>query len=88
MACLTSVLKDYAGRDCPYDLPCPPLCPYLPRGAAKGNTPHWHLIELGNEVAKPQPFLVPAAQATAEQAINLFGTELDKQITKIVSKLR
>lgn len=64
----------------------------IPKGnpdtGPKGNTPHWHLIELGTEVAKPEPFLVPAAQATAEQAINLFGTDLDKQITKIVSKMK
>ncbi len=59
-----------------------------PDAGPKGNTPHWHLLELGTEVAKAEPFLVPAAQSTAQQAINVFGTELDKQITKIVGKLK
>lgn len=62
----------------------------IPKGnpdtGPKGNTPHWHLIELGTEQARAQPFLRPAAEQRAAEAIALFGTELDKAITRILSK--
>lgn len=64
----------------------------IPRGnpdtGAKGNTPHWHLLELGTQDMRAQPFLRPAAEQMAEQAISTFGSELDKAITKIVGGLK
>lgn len=64
----------------------------IPKGnpdtGPKGNTPHWHLLELGTEQMPAHPFLRPAAEQTAQQAINTFGTELDKAIARIVSKLK
>ncbi|EFI59768.1 MULTISPECIES: HK97-gp10 family putative phage morphogenesis protein [Comamonas] len=64
----------------------------IPKGnpdeGPKGNTPHWHLLELGTEQAKPQPFLRPAAEQQAEAAIALFGTELDKAITRLVRRMK
>ena len=64
----------------------------IPKGnpdtGAKGNTPHWHLLELGTQDMRAQPFLRPAAEKMAEQAISTFGSELDKAITKIVGGLK
>jgi len=69
----------------------------IPKGnpdeGAGGNTPHWHLIELGHAkkgggLVAPQPFLRPAAQQAGQQAIDVFGAELDKAITRAVDKLK
>ena len=68
----------------------------IPKGnpdeGPKGNTPHWHLLELGHQMegggsVAPQPFLRPAAEQQASAAIALFGTELDKAIDRLVKKL-
>ena len=64
----------------------------IPKGnpdtGPKGNTPHWHLLELGTQEMPAQPFLRPAAEQMAEKAINTFGSELDKAIAKIVGGLK
>ena len=69
----------------------------IPKGnpdeGPKGNTPHWHLLELGHQMegggsVAPQPFLRPAAEQQASAAIALFGTELDKAIDRLVKKLQ
>lgn len=61
----------------------------IPKGnpdtGPKGNTPHWHLVELGTQQVKAQPFLRPAAQTRGQAAINTFATELDKQLDKLTA---
>ncbi|HEY8355166.1 MAG TPA: HK97-gp10 family putative phage morphogenesis protein [Methylophilaceae bacterium] len=62
----------------------------IPKGnpdtGPKGNTPHWHLIELGTERAKAQPFLQPALQGNIPAVQDMFAKKLDQQIDKIVKK--
>lgn len=69
----------------------------IPKGnpdeGPKGNTPHWHLVELGHMVkgggmVAPDPFLRPAAEQQAEAAIALFGTDLDKAITRLLRRMK
>lgn len=54
-----------------------------PDEGAKGNTPHWHLVELGTERASAQPFLRPALQENINPVINKFADELGKELDKI-----
>lgn len=59
----------------------------IPKGnpdeGAKGPTPHWHLIELGTEFTRAQPFLQPALANNINPVLNTFAVELEKQIDKI-----
>lgn len=57
-----------------------------PDDGAKGNTPHWHLIELGTEKAQAQPFLRPAVEANAESAFEAFASEVERQVQKALSE--
>lgn len=57
-----------------------------PDAGAKGNTPHWHLLELGTEKMPAQPFLQPAAHEQAQAAMDKFTTSLDKSIDRILKK--
>lgn len=59
-----------------------------PDAGKKGNTPHWHLQELGTERHKAQPFLRPAAASSASEVFNAIATALPKEIDKEVEKLR
>ena len=62
----------------------------IPKGnpdeGPKGNTFHWHLIEVGREGAPAQPFLAPAARQQAEAAMHQFTASLDKGIDRILKK--
>lgn len=62
----------------------------IPKGnpdtGPKGNTPHWHLLELGTENMPAQPFLAPAARQKAEAAMHQFTASLDKGIDRILKK--
>ena len=62
----------------------------IPRGnpdeGPKGNTPHWHLLELGREGARAQPFLRPALESSINQVMSTFAVKLDDQITKQLAK--
>jgi len=64
----------------------------IPKGnpdtGPKGNTPHWHLVELGTERMRAEPFLRPALEANIDAATATFGRELDKSIDRIMSKLK
>lgn len=51
------------------------------------NTPHWHLLELGTETTKAQPFLVPAAMQEASSLPQVIVDDLSKRLDKEVSKL-
>ena len=57
-----------------------------PDTGPKGNTPHWHLLELGTENMPAQPFLAPAARQQAEAAMHQFTASLDKGIDRILKK--
>lgn len=63
----------------------------IPKGnpdtGPKGNTPHWHLLELGTESMAAQPFLRPAAEAKAGAAINEFAAGLDQALTRLTKRL-
>lgn len=60
----------------------------IPKGnpdeGPKGNTPHWHLRELGTQHAAADPFLRPAGETKAQAAADVFMTELDKQLDKLL----
>lgn len=62
----------------------------IPKGnpdtGRKGNTPHWHLIELGTEKARAQPFLRPALDSNIGAVIDKFAIELDKEIEKALAE--
>lgn len=51
-----------------------------------GNTPHWHLKELGTERMRAEPFLRPAFVQGVEEVQSVFAAELEKQIDKITGK--
>ncbi|MCG9962338.1 HK97-gp10 family putative phage morphogenesis protein [Shewanella cutis] len=52
---------------------------------ARGNTPHWHLVEFGTERAQAQPFMRPALTNNINQVINSFTFEFDKELDKALS---
>lgn len=62
----------------------------IPKGnpdeGARGNTPHWHLIELGTEKARAQPFLRPAMESNIGAVIDKFAAELDKELEKALAE--
>lgn len=62
----------------------------IPKGnpdtGRRGNTPHWHLIELGTEKARAQPFLRPALDSNIGAVIARFASELDKEIEKALAE--
>ncbi|MDR0259617.1 MAG: HK97 gp10 family phage protein, partial [Comamonas sp.] len=63
----------------------------IPKGnpdtGPKGNTPHWHLLELGAEKIRAQPFLRPAAEEVAPQVMDAFALNMNKAVDQIVRKL-
>lgn len=48
-----------------------------------GNTPHWHLVEMGTERMRAQPFLRPTFVQCVDVVQTVFAAELEKQIDKI-----
>lgn len=62
----------------------------IPRGnpdkGAGGNTPHWHLIELGREGVAAEPFLRPALESNVGAATDVFLTELERGIDRVINK--
>lgn len=63
----------------------------IPKGnpdtGPKGNTPHWHLLEFGTEQMRAQPFLRPAGEQKAGEAVDTFARELDKGLDRLVERL-
>jgi HK97 gp10 family phage protein len=45
-----------------------------------------HIFEYGSSKQKPRPFIRPAAQAKAQEAVNVFSKELNKEIDKLTKK--
>ena len=64
----------------------------IPRGnpdeGKGGNTPHFHLVELGTEHARAQPFLRPAASSSVSEVFDAVATSLEKEIAKEVERLK
>jgi HK97 gp10 family phage protein len=62
----------------------------IPRGnpdtGPRGNTPHWHILELGGPFTKAEAFLRPALTSSADAAINAFSAELNIQLDKITAE--
>lgn len=52
---------------------------------ARGNTPHWHLVEFGTERAQAQPFMRPALANNINQVIGSFTFEFEKELDKALS---
>lgn len=64
----------------------------IPKGnqdeGRRGNTPHWHILELGREGAAAKPFLRPAASESVSEVFNAVATSLEQEVSKEISKLR
>lgn len=56
--------------------------PGNPDTGRRGNTPHWHLVELGTSEARPQPILQNALSQNVENAITAFQREFSAQLDK------
>lgn len=58
----------------------------IPKGnpdeGKRGNTPHWHLVELGTERMREQPYLRPALESSADKVMAVFADKLSQQIDK------
>lgn len=63
----------------------------IPRGnpdeGKGGNTPHWHLLEIGTEKMRAQPMLRPALANNVGVVLDKLATGLEEQINKIVTGL-
>lgn len=57
-----------------------------PDAGRKGNTPHWHLVELGTEKTRAQPFLRPALESNTGAVIDKYAVELDKELDKALAE--
>lgn len=58
--------------------------PGNPDTGPKGNTPHWHLIELGTEKMAAQPFLRPALADNVDRVQEVFASKLSQQLDKLL----
>lgn len=62
----------------------------IPKGnpdeGPKGNTPHWHLVELGTEKAEAQPFLRPAMSESIGEITDAFIASATKEIDKALDE--
>lgn len=62
----------------------------IPKGnpdeGPKGNTPHWHLVELGTERARAQPFLRPALANNISPVTDKFVTEFSAELDKAMKE--
>lgn len=48
-----------------------------------GNTPHWHLVELGTEHSRAFPFMRPALANNINAVIDKTATELENELDKL-----
>lgn len=53
---------------------------------AGGDTRHWRYVEFGTEKTAAQPFLLPAMNANAQQATNVFIKEYVSAIDRALKK--
>lgn len=60
----------------------------IPKGnpdeGPRGNTPHWHLVEYGTELARAQPYMRPALENNVSELINVIATETERAIDSTV----
>lgn len=60
----------------------------IPKGnpdtGPKGNTPHWHLLEIGTERMRAQPFLRPALVEKLDEIQSVFAKKLEAQLDKLL----
>lgn len=60
----------------------------IPKGnpdtGPKGNTPHWHLLELGTEKMRAQPFLRQALSQSLDRIQTTFAKKLEAQLDKLL----
>lgn len=60
----------------------------IPKGnpdtGPKGNTPHWHLLELGVEGERAQPFLRTALVESLDKIQTTFAKKLEAQLDKLL----
>ncbi|HAT42355.1 MAG TPA: hypothetical protein DCS87_11655 [Rheinheimera sp.] len=54
-----------------------------PDEGAGGNTPHWHMVELGTKRQKEQPFLRRAMRSKGGAFFNRFRDELERRIRRL-----
>lgn len=52
------------------------------------DTWYWRLVEFGTERTQAKPFLVPAMNEGAGEAMEIFAAELRKEVEKAVGRLR
>lgn len=62
--------------------------PGNPDEGKRGNTPHWHLVELGHAKARAQPYLRPALSENVQAATNIFATTLDGEIDRAIAQVK
>ena len=56
-----------------------------PDEGPRGNTPHWHLVEFGTELARAQPYMRPALENNISEIIELVASETERAIDSTVS---
>ena len=57
-----------------------------PRGLKGGDTFYWRFVEFGTQNQRAQPFVRPALQSKAQEAINVYIREFDKWIDRAVRR--
>ena len=55
-------------------------------GLSGGNTTHWRLIEFGTSIARAQPFMRPAMNEKAQEALNTMLENMREELKKEVLK--
>lgn len=59
----------------------------IPKGnpdeGAKGPTPHWHLLELGTEHMRADPFMLPAMADNVQTSASAFASEFQKRLNDL-----
>ena len=54
-----------------------------PDESAGAPTPHWRLLEFGTESIAPRGYMRKAATQSAQDAVNVFATELTKKLNRL-----
>ena len=57
-----------------------------PDEGASGPTPHWRLLEFGTEKMQARPFMVPAMEANAQRATDVFIDQFGRAIDRALKK--
>jgi HK97 gp10 family phage protein len=57
-----------------------------PDESASGPTPHWRLLEFGTEKMAAKPFMVPAMEANAQKATDVFIDQYSRAIDRALKR--